>query len=282
LNDDYATRSDAARTAIMRVDRDLTRGDLKLPPPPGLRGTNLTEWKRGTDSELEVVENGQTNKLSGTALKKWKYQRYMKDYLACVASVDDNVGRLLDYLDQTGLATNTIVIYTSDQGFFLGDHGWFDKRFMYEESIRMPFLVRYPPTIKPGSVSDAMILNVDFAPTFLDLAGQTTPAEVQGHSIKPLLSGKTPEAWRQSWYYRYYHYPNEHGTEPHYGVRTERYKLIYFHRINQWELFDLKTDPRELKNIVHDPKHETLVQELKAELARLRKELDDRNQFAIR
>ncbi|MEK7781648.1 MAG: sulfatase [Verrucomicrobiota bacterium] len=279
LNDDYATRSDAARTAIMRVDRDLTRGDLKLPPPPGLRGTNLTEWKRGTDSELEVVENGKTNKLSGAALRKWKYQRYMKDYLACVASVDDNVGRLLDYLDQTGLATNTIVIYTSDQGFFLGDHGWFDKRFMYEESIRMPFLVRYPPAIKPGSVSEVMILNVDFAPTFLEFAGLPTPAEVQGRSIQPLLSGKTTEAWRKSWYYRYYHYPNEHGTEPHYGVRTERHKLIYFHRINQWELFDLKDDPRELKNIVNDPKQTKLVTELQTELARLRKELDDRDQF---
>lgn len=280
LNDDYATRSDAARTAIMRVERDLKRGDLKLPPPPGLRGTNLTEWQRGTDSELEVVENGQTNKLSGAALKKWKYQRYMKDYLACVASVDDNVGRLLDYLDQTGLATNTIVIYTSDQGFFLGDHGWFDKRFMYEESIRMPFLIRYPPAIKPGSVSDAMILNVDFAPTFLEFAGLPAPADVQGRGFKSLLAGVTPDDWRKSWYYRYYHYPNEHGTEPHYGVRTERHKLIHFHRINQWELFDLKNDPRELKNIVNDVQNAKLVTELKTELTRLRKELDDRDQFA--
>lgn len=280
LNDDYATRSDAARTAIMRVDRDLNRNDLKILPPPGLRGTNLAEWKRGTDSKLEVVENGKTNKLSGTALKKWKYQRYMKDYLACVASVDDNVGRLLDYLDQTGLATNTIVIYTSDQGFFLGDHGWFDKRFMYEESIRMPFLVRYPPAIKPGSVSDAMILNVDFAPTFLEFAGLPTPAEIQGHSLKSLFAGKQPGDWRKSWYYRYYHYPNEHGTEPHYGVRMERYKLIYFHRINQWELFDLKNDPHELQNIVSAPENAKLVAELKTELARLRQELDDHDQFA--
>jgi arylsulfatase A-like enzyme len=280
LNDDYATRSDAARTAIMRVDRDLNRNDLKIAPPPGLRGTNLTAWKQGTDSELEVVENGQTNKLSGSALKQWKYQRYMKDYLACVASVDDNVGRLLDYLDQTGLATNTIVIYTSDQGFFLGDHGWFDKRFMYEESIRMPFLVRYPPAIKAGSVSDAMILNVDFAPTFLEFADLPVPIEVQGHSLKSLFAGRQADNWRKSWYYRYYHYPNEHGTEPHYGVRTERYKLIYFHRINQWELFDLKHDPHELKNICADPQNASLVAELKTELTRLRKELDDRDQHA--
>lgn len=280
LRDDYATRSDAARSAIMRVGRDLTRNDFKLTPPAGLRGTNLTEWKHGTDSELEVVEHGQTNRLSGEALRQWKYQRYIKDYLRCVASVDDNVGRLLDYLDQTGLATNTIVIYTSDQGFFLGDHGWFDKRFMYEESIRMPFLVRYPPAIKAGHVSDAMVLNVDFAPTFLDFSGTPTPTEVQGRSLKSLCTGKTPAAWRRSWYYRYYHFPNEHGAEPHYGVRTERYKLIYFNRINQWELFDLQADPGELNNLVNAPNHAELVTGLKQELQRLRHDLNDHDQFA--
>jgi arylsulfatase A-like enzyme len=280
FNDDYTTRSDAAREATMRIDRDLTRNDLKLTPPAGLAGTNLATWKVGTVTELEVVEGGKTNTLSGVALKRWKYQRYLQDYLRCVASVDDNVGRVLDYLDQTGLATNTIVIYTSDQGFFLGDHDWFDKRFMYEESIRMPFLVRYPPAIKPGSMNEAMILNVDFAPTFLEFAGLTTPAEVQGHSLKSLLSGKTPDDWRKSWYYRYYHYPADHQVQPHYGVRTERYKLIYFNRIDQWELFDLKTDPRELKNIFGDPQNTKIVAGLKSEMARLRKDLDDRDQFA--
>jgi len=280
FNDDYATRSDAAREATMRIDRDLTRNDLKLTPPADLKGTNLAAWRGGTDTEIEVVENGKTNKLSGPALKKWKYQRYIKDYLRCVASVDDNVGRLLDYLDQTGLATNTIVIYTSDQGFFLGDHDWFDKRFMYEESIRMPFLVRYPPAIKPGSVNDAMILNVDFAATFLEFAGLPVPTDVQGRSLKSLFSGKTPENWRKSWYYRYYHYPADHRVQPHYGVRTERHKLIYFNRINQWELFDLKTDPHELKNIYSDSENAKLVAELKSEMTRLRKELDDRDQLA--
>lgn len=282
FNDDYDTRSDAAREATMRIDRDLTRNDLKLPPPPGLTGPALQRWKSETDSELEVVENGKTNKLSGLALKKWKYQRYIKDYLRCIASVDENVGRLLDYLDESGLATNTIVIYTSDQGFFLGDHNWYDKRFMYEESIRMPFLVRYPPLIKPGSVSDAMVLNVDFASTFLEFAGESIPPEVQGRSLKPLLSGSAPTDWRKSWYYRYYHYPADHRVQPHYGVRTERYKLIHFDRINQWELFDLQTDSRELKNIYNDPQNAKLVTELKAEMARLRKELDDRDQFAER
>jgi arylsulfatase A-like enzyme len=144
----------------------------------------------------------------------------------------------------------------------------------------MPFLVRYPPAIKPGRVSEAMVLNVDFAPTFLEFAGLNIPAEIQGRSLKPLLTGQTPSDWRTSWYYRYYHFPNEHGTEPHYGVRTERHKLIYFHRINQWELFDLQTDPQEMNNLANDPKHVNRVAELKTELARLRKELDDRDQFA--
>jgi len=280
FDDDYATRSDAAREATMRIDRDLTRNDLKLTPPAGLTGKELQQWKGGRDTELEVVENGKTNQLSGEALKKWKYQRYIKDYLRCIASVDDNVGRLLDYLDQTGLATNTIVIYTSDQGFFLGDHDWFDKRFMYEESIRMPFLVRYPPVIKPGSVNDTMILNVDFAPTFLEFAGLPVPAEVQGRSIKPLLTGVTPSDWRQAWYYRYYHYPADHRVQPHYGVRTERYKLIYYNRIDQWELFDLQNDPHELKNIFTDPQNAKVVADLKAEMARQRKQLDDHDQLA--
>ena len=280
FNDDYASRSDAAKEATMRIDRDLTRNDLKLTPPAGLKGTNLISWKGGADTELEIVEKGKTNKLSGVALKKWKYQRYMKDYLACVASVDDNVGRVLDYLDQTGLATNTIVIYTSDQGFFLGDHNWFDKRFMYEESIRMPFLVRYPPAIKAGTVNDSMILNVDFAPTFLEFAGLPLPAALQGRSIKSILSGKTPDDWRKSWYYRYYHYPADHRVQPHYGVRTERYKLIYYNRINQWELFDLKNDPQELKNIYSAPQSEEVVAELKSEMNRLRKDVDDRDQLA--
>ncbi len=282
FTDDYTTRSDAAREATMRIDRDLTRNDLKLTPPPGLTGPALQKWKSGTDTELEIVENGKTNQLSGLALKRWKYQRYIKDYLRCIASVDENVGRLLDYLDESGLATNTIVIYTSDQGFFLGDHNWYDKRFMYEESIRMPFLVRYPPAIKPGSVSDAMILNVDFAPTFLEFAGEHIPKEIQGRSLKQLFSGTTPSDWRKSWYYRYYHYPADHRVQPHYGLRTERYKLIHFDRINQWELFDLRTDPRELKNLIADPKHAQTVAKLKTELTHLQKEVDDRDQFVER
>jgi len=252
FNDDYATRSDAAREATMRIDRDLRPGDYKRKPPAG---------------------------LSATGLKKWKYQRYMQDYLACIDSIDDSVGTLLDYLERHGLAENTIVIYTSDQGFFLGDHDWFDKRFMYEESLRMPFLVRWPGTIKAGSVSDAMILNVDFAPTLMAAAGLQIPADIQGRSFLPLLKGETSKDWRTSMYYRYYHYPQDHRVQPHYGLRTEQYKLIYFNKINQWELFDLKKDPHELNNLYGKPAYAETIQSLKEEMYRLKKELKDENQF---
>jgi len=252
FHDDYASRSDAAREATMRIDRDLTPNDLKQPPPSGL-------------SEKE--------------LKSWKYQRYMRDYLACVASVDDNVGRLLDYLDKKGLSNSTIVIYTSDQGFFLGDHNWYDKRFMYEESLRMPFLVRWPGVVAPRRVSEKMILNVDFAPTLLQAAGLPIPEDMQGRSFLPILKGDEPSSWRTSMYYRYYHYPQDHRVQPHYGLRTERYKLIYFNKIDQWELFDLQTDPHELRNIYADPAQAENVKRLKAELARLKAELKDADQF---
>jgi arylsulfatase A-like enzyme len=279
FNDDYATRADAAREATMRVGRDLTRNDLKLKPPTGLKGDKLNQWRAGTDAELEVIIKGERKILSGDALKKWKYQQYIKDYLRCVASVDDNVGRLLDYLDQAGLRENTLVIYTSDQGFFLGDHGWFDKRFMYEESIRMPLLMRYPPGIKPGSVREEMVLNLDFAPTFLDFAGAAIPADVQGRSFVPILSETGAKDWRRVWYYRYYHYPGDHQVQPHYGVRTAEFKLIYFNRIDQWELYDLNRDPTETHNLVQDPNHADQLRTLKSDLARLREELDDHDQL---
>jgi len=194
--------------------------------------------------------------------------------------VDDNVGRFLDYLDSAGLAENTMVIYTSDQGFFLGDHGWFDKRFIYEESIRMPFLVRWPAKIKPGTVSEKMILNVDFAPMFMEATGLPVPEEMQGRSFLPILLGQPPADWRTSMYYRYYHYPKDHRVQPHVGVRTGRYKLIHFNKINEWELYDLREDPRELFNIYSEPANARLVRDLKSELDRLRNQLDDRDQFA--
>ena len=204
----------------------------------------------------------------------------MRDYLATIQSVDDNVGRLLGFLDTAGLAKNTMVIYTSDQGFFLGDHGLFDKRFMYEESLRMPFLVRWPAAIKAGSRSDAMALNVDFAPTFLEAAGVKVPAELQGRSLLPVLRGKTPADWRSSMYYRYYHDPGDHNTRAHYGVRTSTHKLIYYWKKDQWELFDLVRDPNELHNLYGQPGQEKLTETLKAELQRLKQAVKDDDQFA--
>jgi arylsulfatase A-like enzyme len=218
--------------------------------------------------------------LTGKALARWKYQRYLQDYLACVQSIDDNVGRLLDYLKETGLERDTIVVYTSDQGFFLGDHSLYDKRFMYEESLRMPLLVRWPAVVRPGSRSEAIALNVDFASTFLEAAGAAVPAAMQGRSLLPLLRGETPADWRQAMYYRYYHDPGHHDTRAHYGVRTATHKLIYFWRKQQWELFDLRSDPSELRNLYGQPGQEAIVTELQATLARLRAELQDDDRFA--
>ncbi len=225
---------------------------------------------------------------------RWRYQRYIKDYLRTIASVDDNVGRMLDYLDDNGLTDSTIVIYTSDQGFFLGDHGWFDKRLMYEESLRMPFLVRYPERIMPGTSASAMALNVDFAPTLCDLAGVSVPGRMQGTSLVPLFdaaSGRAPlpDEWQTSIYYRYWmHRDGAHNVPAHYGVRTERYKLICYYNdpLDQpgangpsdpieWELFDLAEDPFEITNVIGDPTYAAVIVELRSELARLQIEVAD-------
>ncbi len=212
--------------------------------------------------------------LDAEGRKKWTYQRYVKDYMRVVASVDDNIGRLIDYLDESGLADNTVLIYTSDNGMFLGDHGLFDKRFMYEEPLRVPLLVRYPPLIKAGSRTNAMALNVDYAPTMLDLAGIEAPDNMQGHSLRPVLGGGVPTGWRESVYYHYYEHPSSHNVYPHYGVRTERYKLIHYYKpIDEWEMFDLEDDPLELKSIYDDPARAEVRAELETELARLRTEL---------
>ena len=257
LYEDMSKRSGAAQRATLRVGDDMTKTDLKVDKPAGLEGREL---------------------------RKWAYQRYIKDYLRCVQSVDDNVGKILDFLDANGLSDNTIVVYTSDQGFFLGDHGWFDKRFMMEESLRMPFLVKYPKKIKAGTVNSDMILNVDFAPTFLEYAGQKTPSEMQGVSFKPLLEGKTPKNWRKTMYYRYWmHLGGGHTVTAHYGVRSHTHKLIYYYgkalgsagavdkdTPPEWELFDLKKDPREMTNVYGKPEYAKVQKELEAELKRLR------------
>jgi arylsulfatase A-like enzyme len=253
LWDDYATRPGALPENRQTIAKDLIPNDLKMPPPAG---------------------------LSGEELVKWKYQRYMKDYLACVQGVDDNVGRVLDWLEANGLAKNTVIVYTSDNGFFLGDHGLFDKRFMYEPSLRVPLMVRWPGVIRPGSKSDLFALNNDLAPTFLEIAGSHAPAEMQGQSLVPLLKGETPAHWRQAFYYRYYHDPGHHNTRAHYGIRTATHKLIYYWKKDAWECFDLIKDPNELRNIHDDPAAQDVVLKLKAELLRLKKEVKDDDQFS--
>jgi arylsulfatase A-like enzyme len=280
LRDDYLGRTDALREQRQSVFRDLTRRDLKLEPPAGLAGKDLDAWYSVKPVEVEITTTAGRKTLKGDELDRWKYQKYMKDYLACVQSVDDNVGRLLEWIDANGLAGNTVVIYTSDQGFFLGDHGLYDKRFMYEPSLRMPFLVRWPGVVRPGRATEAMAINCDFAATFLDLAGRPVPADMQGRSLVPILKGPVPADWRTSMYYRYYHDPGDHNTRAHYGVRTATHKLIYFWKKDQWECYDLVKDPGEMRNIYGDPAAGGVVEKLKAELARLRKEVGDSDQFA--
>ncbi len=254
FDDDYVTRCEAARQQEMEIE------DLRVP----------------YDTKVEPAAE-----LKGRELKEWKYQRYMQDYLACVASVDENMGRFLDFLDAQGLSDNTVIVYTSDQGFFLGDHGWFDKRFMYEESLRMPLLVRWPNRIKPGSVNEDMVLNLDFAETFLDIAGVDVPVDMQGESIKPILLGKTPKNWRNSIYYHYYEYPGPHSVKRHYGIRTQRYKLIHFYYdIDCWELYDLKKDPHELNNLYGDPAYAKVAKKLTKELRQLQSKYKDSDESA--
>ena len=280
LWDDYTTRTDALRENEQLIAKHLSRNDLKLIPPPGLSPQEMNRWLSASPDTVTIERDGATVTLTGDALTRWKYQRYMQDYLATVQSVDDNIGRVLKYLDDSGLARNTIVIYTSDQGFFLGDHGMYDKRFMYEESLRMPFVVRWPGVIRAGSTIDQIVLNVDFAPTFLEAAAARVPSDMHGRSFLSILRGRPPSNWRTSMYYRYYHDPGHHNTRQHYGVRTLTHKLIYFWTKDQWELFDLRSDPFELHNLYGQPGHEQVTGTLKAELARLKRELGDEDQLA--
>jgi len=273
LFDDYANRGRAAKEQDMSIAKTMNNNDLKLTAPRNLTPEQKKRWDAAYNPKNEAFRKAN---LQGKDLVRWKYQRYIKDYLRCIASVDENVGRVLDYLDKSGLAKNTVVVYTSDQGFYLGDHGWFDKRFMYEESLRMPLVVRYPREIKPGSVSDDIVLNLDFAATFLDYAGVPVPDDIQGESMRAVLRGKAPKNWRTSMYYHYYEYPAVHSVKRHYGVRTQRYKLIHFYNdIDEWELYDLKKDPREMKSVYNDPAYANIVTELKVELKRLRKKYKD-------
>lgn len=218
--------------------------------------------------------------LKGKELAEWKFQRYIKDYLKVVKSLDDNVGRVLDYLEEKGLSKNTLVVYTSDQGFYMGEHGWFDKRFMYEESFHTPLIMKLPDGFdRRGDISQ-MVQNIDYAPTFLDIAGVAIPEDMQGVSLLPLLKGENPENWRTSLYYHFYEYPAEHSVKRHYGVRDDRYKLIHFYNdIDVWELYDLEKDPTEMHNIYGQPGTEDATARMKSELKKLQEQYDDTIRF---
>jgi arylsulfatase A-like enzyme len=284
LFDDYAGRSDASRTQEMTIAGHMFLFyDLKVPPVgrpvkeqgPERWATNVMGRMSGGQREAWNAAYAASNRAfherspEGDDLVSWKYQRYIKDYLRSIASVDDNLGRLLDWLDAQGLAESTLIVYTSDQGFFLGEHGWYDKRFMYEPALRMPLIVRWPGATRPGSREGRLVQNLDFAPTFLEAAGVAVPDDMQGESLLPLLRGVAADGWRRSIYYEYFEL-GTHAVQPHYGVRTDRYKLIHFRTLGAWELYDLERDPEEMHNLVDDPAHASLVAELKAELERLR------------
>jgi len=281
LFDDYATRPTALPINEQTVARDLTNRDLKLVPPSDLQGPSLAKWQNAKPMELLV--DGKT--LTGKELVKWKYQRYMQDYLACVQGVDDGVGKILDYLDQSGLAKNTIVIYSADNGWFLGDLGLYDKRFMYEPGFHVPLLAS-GPGIKAGNVPSQMVSNIDLAPTFLDLAGLSVPASMQGRSLAPLLRGESPVDWRTSVYYRYYHDPGHHNTVAHLGLRTATHKLIHYWKQGVYEMFNIAMDPTEQNNLLFSPtsaQHPevaAMFAELKTEISRSQKLYGDEGQFA--
>jgi arylsulfatase A-like enzyme len=285
LFDDYSGRAKPASQQEMEIGRHMTLGaDLKVHPSPDVKPGDLkgymAEYGRMNEAQKRIwdavyrrrVDEYNRTRPSGKELVKWKYQQYMKDYLRCVASVDDSVGRILQYLDAEGLADNTLVVYSSDQGFYLGEHGWFDKRWIYEESIRTPCVARWPGVIKPASVSSAMVSNLDFAETFLEAAGAPVPADMQGRSLIPVLKGETPADWRKSFYYHYYEQP-VHGVARHRGVRTDRYTLVHFYETDEWELFDRESDPRQMRSVYGDPKYASVRKQLVAEMDRLRAEL---------
>ncbi len=277
--DNYSGR-EAARLQDMTIDKTMQLGyDLKM-----LSYSKNKEW---SIERMNTAQRAKFNayygpieadlkkrNLSGRELVEWKYQRYMNDYLSTAASLDRNIGRALDYLDRHNLANNTIVIYVSDQGFYMGEHGWFDKRFMYEESFRTPMVMRYPGMVRPGTVNEDFVMNLDIAPTLLQAAGVAIPKDVQGKSFLPLVTSKKAKG-REAMYYHYYE-NGEHAVSPHFGIRTERYKLIRFYeKVNGWELYDLKKDPDEMKNVFGDKKYEKITAQLRKQLDQLMEQYED-------
>ncbi|SHJ04118.1 sulfatase family protein [Pseudozobellia thermophila] len=300
LFDDYSNRGTAAKTAEMNLFTHMMYShDSKIRPELlekmgdkvtpkveefkngfyGPYGRANREQKAKYDEVLDEI-NAEFEKnwptMTDEEKMRWKYQRYMQDYLACISSVDDNVGRVLDYLEESGLAENTIVVYTSDQGFYLGEHGWFDKRFIYDQSFKTPLIIKWPNTIEPGSVENEMVQNLDFAPTFLEAAGIEVPSDMQGESLMPLLKGEKEKWNRDAVYYHYYEYPSVHMVKRHYGIVTKEYKLAHFYfDVDEWELYDRLNDPHELNNVYDHPDYAEVVEELKQKLKELRKKYKD-------
>ncbi len=293
LHDTYAGKSEASIDQEMSISRHMSLDyDLKMPDSlivkkimeqelfffmgddqlkERMGKENYTQWEEYYRSRVSEYNS---LPASPDVLDEWKYRQYMEDYLSCIHTVDENIGRLLNYLKDSGLDKNTIVIYTSDQGFFLGEHGWYDKRFMYEEALRMPLLIRSP--FAGPSVDSHMITNADFAPTILEMAGLEVPEDMQGESFSDVLEGEEPEDWRNAVYYHYFEYPAVHSVKRHYGIRTEKYKLIHFYYdIDAWELYDLEKDPEEMINLINDPAYASLINELKEKLSGLQKEYND-------
>ena len=273
FNDTYEGREQTAGDTEMTMEY-FSRRDMKLERPKNLKkGKESIKWDFYGAKPGEIV---QPEGMSDEEGRKWRYQNYIKDYLACVKSVDDNVGRVLGYLKENNLEENTIIVLTSDQGFYLGDHGFFDKRFIYEESLRMPFMVKYPEKIKAGSVNEDIITNIDFAPTLLELAGISTTQKMQGTSFVPVLEGNTPKDWQDSMYYHYYEFPFWHHVQPHYGIRTQKYTLAHFYyNIDVWELYDLEKDPGQVNNIYNNPDYAEVTTELKLKLKNLMIKFED-------
>ena len=269
LFDDYSGRSEAPANHKMGIAEHIGPSRLML----RYSSKFTPEQYKIFDGHFRPLNEAmQKLDLKGKKLTRWNYQRYIKNYLRCVKAVDENIGRMLDYLDENGLSKNTVVIYSSDQGFWLGEHGWFDKRWMYEESLHTPLLVRWAGRTKPGSTNTNLVSNLDFAQTFLDIAGAPQPKDMQGRSLLPILRGITPEDWRKTHYYHYYE-AGGHGVPIHFGVTDGRYKLIRFpdEKLNTWEFFDLKVDPQEMKSRLNAPKYSKIIAGLKKELTRLRK-----------
>ncbi len=273
LFDNYENRASPAAKQTMEIKRHLTESDLKLKAPGNLTTEQRAAWDAAYKPKNEAYL-AKRDSMTEKEIIQWKYQRYVKDYLRCVKSVDDAIGDVLAYLDEAGLAENTIVIYSSDQGWYLGEHGWFDKRWMYEESLKTPLLARWPGVIKPGSVNNDIVSNLDFAETFLDLAGVKVPGDMQGKSLVPIFKGETPADWRTSFYYHYYEFPGAHSVARHYGVTNGKHKLIEYYNLKpaESELFDIEKDPNEMISVHGKAEYAEIQKELEAELKRLREQ----------